>query len=281
MSGSATAETMEMLRRTLGLDQSLVTRFITYVSNVAALNLGTSSNYSAPVIKVIMERLPNTLLLMLSAFFIAVALGIVLGWIMAIFANRWPDRLLTAIVLLLYSAPGFWIGLMAIVLFSARLGWLPSGGSETIGAEMTGLALVRDRFLHLILPSLALATFFVAIYARLTRAAMLEVLRQDFMRAAAAKGLHPLALQFRHALRNALIPVTTVAGLHLANLLSGAVVVETVFNWPGLGRLTMDSLVARDFNVLLGILLLSSVIVIVTNVVIDWIVMWLDPRIEI
>lgn len=281
MSGSATAETMEMLRRTLGLDQSLLTRFITYVSNVAALNLGTSSNYSAPVIKVIMERLPNTLLLMLSAFFIAVALGIVLGWIMAIFANRWPDRLLTAIVLLLYSAPGFWIGLMAIVLFSARLGWLPSGGSETIGAEMTGLALVRDRFLHLILPSLALATFFVAIYARLTRAAMLEVLRQDFMRAAAAKGLHPLALQFRHALRNALIPVTTVAGLHLANLLSGAVVVETVFNWPGLGRLTMDSLVARDFNVLLGILLLSSVIVIVTNVVIDWIVMWLDPRIEI
>jgi peptide/nickel transport system permease protein len=107
------------------------------------------------------------------------------------------------------------------------------------------------------------------------------VLRQDFMRAAAAKGLHPLALQFRHALRNALIPVTTVAGLHLANLLSGAVVVETVFNWPGLGRLTMDSLIARDFNVLLGILLLSSVIVIITNIVIDLVVMWLDPRIEI
>jgi peptide/nickel transport system permease protein len=146
---------------------------------------------------------------------------------------------------------------------------------------MTGLALLRDRLLHLILPALALATFFVAIYARLTRAAMLDVLRQDFMRAAAAKGLHPLALQFRHALRNALIPVTTVAGLHLANLLSGAVVVETVFNWPGLGRLTMDSLVARDFNVLLGILLLSCVVVIVTNVIIDWIVMWLDPRIEL
>jgi peptide/nickel transport system permease protein len=109
---------------------------------------------------------------------------------------------------------------------------------------------------------------------------MLDVLRQDFMRAATAKGLHPLVLQFRHALRNALIPVTTVAGLHLANLLSGAVVVETVFNWSGLGRLTMESLVARDFNVLLGILLLSCIVVIVTNVVIDWIVMWLDPRIE-
>ena len=281
MSGSATAETMETLRRTLGLDQTLATRFMTYVANIAVLNLGTSSNYGVPVINVIMERLPNTLLLMLSAFSVAVMLGILLGWIMAVFANKWPDRLLTAIVLLLYSAPGFWVGLMAIVLFSARLGWLPSGGSETIGAGMTGLALLRDRLLHLILPALALATFFVAIYARLTRAAMLDVLRQDFMRAAAAKGLHPLVLQFRHALRNALIPVTTVAGLHLANLLSGAVVVETVFNWPGLGRLTMDSLVARDFNVLLGILLLSCIVVIVTNVIIDWIVMWLDPRIEL
>ena len=281
MSGSATVETMEALRKSLGLDQSLITRFITYATGVVSFNFGTSSHYGAPVIDVIMGRLPNTLLLMLSAFFVAVTLGIVLGWIMAIFANKWPDRLLTAIVLLLYSAPGFWIGLMAIVLFSAHLGWLPSGGSETIGVEMTGLALARDRILHLILPALALATFFVAIYARLTRAAMLEVLRQDFMRAATAKGLHPLALQFRHALRNALIPVTTVAGLHLANLLSGAVVVETVFNWPGLGRLTMDSLAARDFNVLLGILLLSSIIVIVTNVIIDWVVMWLDPRIEI
>jgi peptide/nickel transport system permease protein len=281
MSGSATVETMEALRKSFGLDQSLITRFITYASGVVSFNFGTSSHYGAPVIDVIMGRLPNTLLLMLSAFFVAVTLGIVLGWIMAIFANKWPDRLLTAIVLLLYSAPGFWIGLMAIVLFSAHLGWLPSGGSETIGVEMTRLALARDRILHLILPALALATFFVAIYARLTRAAMLEVLRQDFMRAATAKGLHPLALQFRHALRNALIPVTTVAGLHLANLLSGAVVVETVFNWPGLGRLTMDSLAARDFNVLLGILLLSSIIVIVTNVIIDWVVMWLDPRIEI
>jgi len=279
-SGSATVETMAALRRTLGLDQSLLTRFINYVINVASLNLGTSSNYGTPVIQVIMERLPNTLLLMLSAFVIAVTCGIVLGWIMAVFANRWPDRLLTTIVLLFYSAPGFWIGLMAIVLFSARLGWLPSGGNETIGVGLKGLAMMRDRAAHLVLPAFALATFFIAIYARLTRAAMLDVLRQDFMRAATAKGLHPLVLQFRHALRNALIPVTTVAGLHLANLLSGAVVVETVFNWSGLGRLTMDSLVARDFNVLLGILLLSCIVVIVTNVIIDWIVMWLDPRIE-
>ncbi len=281
MSGSATVETMDALRKSLGLDQSIFTQLIAYISNVATFNLGVSSNYGVPVMSVIMERLPNTLVLMLSAFTLALTFGIILGWTMAVFANRWPDRLLTTLVLLLYSAPGFWVGLMAIVLFSARLGWLPSGGSETIGASLTGMAFIRDRLVHLILPAAALATFFVAIYARLTRAAMLEVLRQDFMRAAAAKGLHPIVLQFRHALRNALIPVTTVAGLHLANLLSGAVVVETVFNWPGLGRLTMNSLIARDFNVLLGILFLSSVIVIVTNIVIDWIVMWLDPRIEI
>jgi peptide/nickel transport system permease protein len=280
MSGSATVETMEALRKSLGLDQSTFTQLIAYVTNVATFNLGVSSNYGAPVITVIMERLPNTLMLMLSAFTLALVFGIILGWAMAVFANRWPDRLITTGVLLLYSAPGFWVGLMAIVLFSARLGWLPSGGSETIGASLTGTALIRDRILHLILPAAALGTFFVAIYARLTRAAMLEVLRQDFMRAAAAKGLHPLVLQFRHALRNALIPVTTVAGLHLANLLSGAIVVETVFNWPGLGRLAMNSLIARDFNVLLGILFLSSIIVIVTNIVIDLIVMWLDPRIE-
>jgi peptide/nickel transport system permease protein len=280
MSGSATAETMNALRKSLGLDQSLLTQLITYICNVATLNLGTSSNYGAPVIAVIMERLPNTLLLMLTAFVLSLGAGVLIGWIMAVFANRWPDRLLTTIVLLLYSAPGFWLGMMAVVLFSARLGWLPSGGSETIGASLTGLALVRDHIVHLILPAAALACFFVAIYARLTRAAMLEVLRQDFMRAAAAKGLHPIVLQFRHALRNALIPVTTIAGLHLANLLSGAVVVETVFDWPGLGRLILNSLVARDFNVLLGILLLSSVIVIVINIAIDCLMMWLDPRIE-
>lgn len=280
MSGSATAETMDALRKSLGLDKSLLTQLISYVSNVATFNLGISSNYNAPVVNVILERLPNTLLLMLTAFMLALTTGIIIGWIMAVCANRWPDRLLTTIVLLLYSAPGFWIGLMAIVLFSAHLGWLPSGGSETIGASLTGMEMVRDRIEHLILPAAALATFFVAIYARLTRAAMLEVLRQDFMRAAAAKGLHPIVLQFRHALRNALIPVTTVAGLHLANMLSGAIVVETVFNWPGLGRLAMNSLLARDFNVLLGILFLSSIIVIVTNIFIDLIVMWLDPRIE-
>lgn len=199
---------------------------------------------------------------------------------MAVFAGKWPDRVLTSGSLLFYSAPNFWVGLMIIVVFSAKLRWFPSGGAETIGVDLDGWAWFVDRVKHLVLPSVALAAFFMAIYARLTRAAMLEVLRQDYIRTAAAKGVHPVVIQFRHGLRNALIPVTTVAGLHLGNMLGGAVVVETVFNWPGLGRLTMNALAARDNQVLLGILLLSSVAVIATNLVIDWLITLLDPRIR-
>ncbi|MXN17890.1 ABC transporter permease subunit [Pseudooceanicola sp. GBMRC 2024] len=280
MSGSASKETVAQLRETYGLDQSLPMQFWNYLSGVFQLNLGTSISYSAPVLDVILERLPATLTLMLCAFVLALAGGIVIGWAMAVFAGRWPDRLLTAGSLLLYSAPNFWVGLMIIVLFSAKLQWFPSSGDESIGAGLTGWAWFLDRAHHLVLPSCALAAFFVAIYARLTRAAMLEVLRQDYIRTARAKGLHPMLIQFRHGLRNALIPVTTVAGLHLGNLLGGAVVVETVFNWPGLGRLTMNALAARDTQVLLGILLLSSVAVILTNLLIDWLVTWLDPRIR-
>ncbi|MBN8294816.1 ABC transporter permease [Rhodobacter sp. NTK016B] len=280
MSGSASVETMDAMREVYGLNDNLVVQFWNYIAGVLTLNFGYSISYSAPVLDVIMERLPATLTLMMSAFLLALVMGILVGWAMAVFAGKWPDRLLTSTSLLFYSAPNFWVGLMIIVVFSGTLRWFPSGGAETIGASLEGWAWFADRVTHLVLPSIALAAFFMAIYARLTRAAMLEVLRQDYIRTAAAKGIHPLVIQFRHGLRNALIPVTTVAGLHLGNLLGGAVVVETVFNWPGLGRLTMNALAARDNQVLLGILLLSSVAVIATNLVIDWLITLLDPRIR-
>src|SRR6202034_2592848 len=206
----------------------------------------------------ILERLPNTLLLMFSALGMALVLGILAGCVMAIFAGRWPDRVLQMVVLLFYSTPGFWVGLMAIVLFSVKLGWLPSNGSMTVGVPMSGFRLLADRASYLVLPSLALSSFFIAVYARLTRATMLEVQGQDYMRTAAAKGLHPVTLQLRHALRNALIPVTTVAGIHIGNLLGGAVVVETVFGWPGMGRLAMEAGLGRGFNLLMRVLLLFS-----------------------
>ncbi|MFI5003040.1 MAG: ABC transporter permease [Reyranellales bacterium] len=278
-SGAATAETMAALRERFGLDQPVLTQLLNFLSHLAHFDLGFSPRYNMSVLDMIMARLPGTLLLMVTALSLALVLGIALGSVMAAWAGRWPDRVLSVVVLLLYSMPGFWVGLMAVVLFSVKLGWLPSDSNMTVGANLAGWAFVSDRLSHLVLPALALASFFVAVYARLTRASMLEVQRQDFMRTAAAKGLHPFFIQLRHALRNALIPVTTVAGMHLGNLLGGAVVVETLFGWPGMGRLALEAVLARDFSVLLGVLLLSSFLVILANVVIDLLHAWLDPRI--
>lgn len=280
MAGSASAESMEQIRNAYGLNDSLFMQLVNYLTGLARLDFGTSILYGKPVFDLILERLPATLTLMLTAFALALSSGILLGWVMAVFAGRWPDRVLTASSSFFYSAPNFWVGLMFIVVFAAKLRWLPQGGAESIGMNLSGMAWFMDRVQHVILPASSLAVFFVAIYARLTRAALIEVLRQDYIRTAMAKGLHPIALQLRHGLRNALIPVITVAGVHLGNMLSGAIVVETVFNWPGIGRLTMDALAGRDNMIILGILLISSVIVIATNMLVDWIVSVLDPRVE-
>ena len=169
---------------------------------------------------------------------------------------------------------------MLIVAFSVKLGWLPSGGSETIASGLTGVDLLLDRLRHLVLPATTLALFYVAIYARLTRASVLEVSELDFVRTARAKGVGGAGLALRHILRNALIPVTTMAGIHVGGVLGGAVVVETVFTWPGMGRLAFEAVQRRDFAVLLGVLFLSSIVVIVVNMLVDLLQAWLDPRIE-
>ena len=278
-SGGGTTETMAALRARFGLDQPVLLQLGSYLWHLAHLDLGMSARFGLPVSTLVMERLPNTLLLMLSALGLALLLGLVLGWTMAAFAGRWPDRLLQVVALLCYSTPGFWVGLMAIVLFSVKLGWLPGNGSETVGANLHGLAWLMDRAAYLALPAASLALFFVAVYARLIRSSLLEVQQLDFMRAAAAKGLSPIALVWRHALPNALIPVTTVAGLHLGNLLGGAVVIETVYGWPGMGRLALEAVLGRDYGLLLGVLLLSSLLVILANAAIDVLHAWLDPRI--
>ncbi len=279
-SGSATVESMAALRKQFGLDQPVLVQLLSYLNHLAHFSLGYSPRYNMPVGELIMARLPYTLMLMACAFTLSLVVGIACGALMAAFARRWPDRAMSLVVLVLYSAPGFWVGLMMIVLFSVHLGWLPSGGAITIGANLGFWDAMGDQLAHLVLPSFSLACFFIAVYARLTRSAMLEVERQDFVRTAQAKGLTPFTIQIRHVLRNALIPVTTVAGLHLGNMLGGAIVVETVFGWPGMGRLALDAVMARDFSVLLGVLLLSSFVVIFANVLIDLLHAWLDPRIE-
>lgn len=280
-SGGATEETMVMLRAQFGLDQPVLTQLLAYLNNLAHFSLGFSPRYNTPVMTLIMSRLPGTLILMLLAQAIAIAVGIVLGAVMASWVGKWPDRLLSLLSLLLYSTPGFWIGLMALIVFSVWLGWLPSGGNITIGADLHGWAYVADFARHAVLPVLALAGFFVAIYARLTRASMLEISRQDFVRTAHAKGLHPFHVSVRHILRCALIPLSTVAGMHFGTLLGGAAVVETVFSWPGLGRLALEAVLARDYAVLLGVLLLSSFMVIIANMLVDLLHAWLDPRIKV
>ncbi|QKV51874.1 ABC transporter permease [Comamonas antarctica] len=280
-SGSATAESMAQLRSHFGLDLPVLEQLGAYLDNLAHFSLGTSPRYNLPVTELIASRLPNTLLLMLAALGTALVAGVLLGSLMASRVGRWPDRVLSVLALLLYSTPSFWLGLMAVVLFSVHLGWLPTGGSASIGVQMTGWDSLVDRLRHLVLPALAMSGFYVAIFARLTRASMLEVSRQDFVRTAMAKGLHPLRVTLGHVLRNALIPVTTVAGMHFGTLLGGAVVVETVFSWPGLGRLAFESVMARDYTVLLGILLLSSLLVILANMLVDLLHAWLDPRIQL
>lgn len=280
-SGSATEETMAMMRHSFGFDLPVLHQLAGYLSNLAHGGLGFSPLYNMPVAVLIAQRLPGTLLLMGLALAIALLLGITLGTVMALNAGRWPDRLISVVSLVFYSVPGFWVGLMLIVVFSVMLGWLPSGGSETIGAGLTGMAAVRDTLQHMVLPATSLALFYVAIYARLTRASVLEITSQDYVRTAVAKGLPPSTVAVRHVLRNALLPVTTVAGMHIGGILGGAVVVETVYSWPGLGRLTYEAVMKRDFNVLLGVLLLSSLLVIFVNMAVDLLQLWLDPRIEV
>ncbi len=280
-SGSATDEMMAQLRTRFGLDVPVLQQFIAYLDNLSRLSLGVSPRFNMPVSELIASRLGNTLLLMGAALSVSLAVGVVMGTAMGAFVGRWPDRALGLVALVLYSTPGFWLALMGIVLFSVKLGWLPSGGTATIGADLRGWDLLADRARFLVLPALSMAAFYIAIFARLTRAAYLEVSRLDFVRTAHAKGLHPWTVATRHVLRNALIPVTTVAGLHLGAMLGGAVVIESVFGWPGLGRLAFESVMARDHVVLLGILLLSSLLVILANLLVDLLQLAIDPRVQV
>jgi peptide/nickel transport system permease protein len=180
-----------------------------------------------------------------------------------------------------YATPTFWVGLMLVLVFSVWLDWLPSFGMKTVGADLAGGAALLDTARYLVLPGLTLGLFYMAVYARLTRAAMLEVASQDFVRTARAKGVPEGGVQRRHVLRNALLPVITVAGIQAGQLVGGAILVETVFAWPGIGRLAFDALLARDYQILLGVFLTTSVLVLVFNLITDLLYAWIDPRVEV
>ena len=202
-----------------------------------------------------------------------------LGVIAARRVNRWPDTLISTLGLLFYATPSFWFGLMCIVIFAVHLAWLRPSGFGTIGTDLTGVARVLDTLRYLVLPTLTLGLGFLAIYLRIMRASMLEVLTLDFVRTARAKGLPEYAVVVRHVLRNALLPMVTLLGLQAGTMLGGSVVVESVFALPGLGQLAYDSVVQRDLNMLLGIVFVSALLVIVINFIVDMAYARLDPRI--
>jgi peptide/nickel transport system permease protein len=279
--GAATPEYMAQLRASFGLDQPLYLQLGHYLWNIVTLDLGFSFRQNMPVFDLVVDRLPATLLLMVAAIVIALALGVTLGVLSALRVHTWVDNLASLFVLAAYAMPTFWLGLMAIVLFSARLGWLPSGGMVDISANHTGFAWVVDVARHAVLPAATLATFYLAVYAKLVRSSMLELYGADFIRTARAKGAGETRITLVHTLRNALLPLVTMLGFQIASLLSGAVLVESVFSWPGLGRLAFEAILARDFNLLLGILLLSSILVTLINIGVDVLYAWLDPRVQL
>ena len=278
---SATPEYMAQLRQRFGLDRPLVAQLASYVWGVVNLDLGFSFRHNTTVLHLVLERLPATLVLMGTSLALAVAAGVVFGVTAARHVHRPADGAIAVLVLLSYATPTFWIGLMLIVLFSVKLGWLPTGGMMTIGAGLSGVGRVLDVAHHLILPAASLSLFYAAIYTRLMRASMLEVAGQDYVRTARAKGISERRVMYGHTLRNALLPLVTVVGVQVGSLLGGSVLVESVFGWPGLGRLAFEAVQQRDYNLLLGILLLSSLLVIVVNLVIDLLYAVLDPRIEL
>ncbi|WP_133775068.1 ABC transporter permease [Enterovirga rhinocerotis] len=279
--GAATPEFMAALRQQFGLDQPVHVQFAKYIGNILTLNLGYSFRQGMPVSWLILDRLPATMLLMGASIGFASILGSALGFLAARHAGRLTDTVVSVVALLFYATPVFWIGVVLIVVFSVWLDWLPVGGMATIEAGYTGIAYAVDVARHLVLPALTLGLFYLAIYTRLMRASMLQVYGEDFIRTAVAKGVSPRNVAARHVLRNALLPVVTMLGMQIGSILGGAILVETVFSWPGLGRLAFESLFQRDLNLLLGILLSSSVLVVLVNIAVDLAYRLLDPRVEI
>ena len=280
-SGGMSPELMAQLRTQYGLDKSLPVQLGVYLGKVAQGDLGYSYFFNLPVTSMIAERVPATLLLVLSAVLLAFFVGTALG----VLSSRRPNGLLSQFITVLslvgFAAPVFWLGIMLVILLASVFPILPVAGMRSIDSTGTGgFADMLDVAQHLVLPTLTLSLVYLAQYSRLARSSMLDVLGSDFIRTARAKGLADRVVLYKHALRNALLPVVTVLGLQFGNVLAGAILVETVFNWPGLGRLAFESVLRRDYPTILGVLLFSSIVVVVMNQLTDLCYRFIDPRIK-
>ena len=277
MSPSMSAEDMTRLTRELGLDRPVHEQYLRWTGGIVTGNWGRSYRDGRLVLEVIADRVPATLVLMLSAFSVAVLLGLLTGIVSAVKQYSLFDHLSTFLAMVALSIPTFWLGLMGIYIFSVLLRVLPPGNMGTVGAEFS----LADRLRHLLLPAATLGVVMVATWSRYTRASMLEVIREDYIRTALAKGVAASAVILKHALKNALIPLVTLAGLQLPLVFSGALVTETVFTWPGMGRLFVDSIGYRDYPVLMGLLMLTALLVVIGNLVADLVYAAIDPRVRL
>lgn len=280
-SGAGDPEIIEQIRADLGLDDPFVVQLGGYVGDVTQGDLGTSYRFNEPVTELITSRLWPTFLLVTTAVTFAIVIGVLVG----VFTARRPESPIshgvTVFSLTGYSMPVFWTGLLLVIMFASNVQWFPVAGMRDVRLDGSWLEEWIDIAHHLVLPSLTLGLIYLAQYSRLSRASMLEVLQSDYVRTARAKGLGERSVVYKHALRNAVIPVVTVAGLQFGQLLSGALLVETVFNWPGLGRLAADSVFQRDAPVLLGILICSATLVVIINILTDIVYRLIDPRIRV
>lgn len=262
----ATEEELDALREEMGLNGSLLERYFRYIGKLLRGNLGTSYISQMDVMQLYLQRLPNTLRLASLAMVVAVLMSVPLGIIAAVNQNSWKDTIAMILALIGLSMPNFWLGLLLMLLFSLKLGWFPSGGSE--GA------------LSVVLPAVTVGVGLAALLTRTTRSSMLDVLRQDYLRTARAKGVSEKKVVMHHALRNALIPIITIFGVQFSNVLGGSVLAETVFAWPGVGRLVVDAIDQRDIPTVTGALIMTTMLVTVVNLVVDIVYAYVDPRIK-
>lgn len=278
--GGADAQQLEALRQSWGLDQGPFQRFFAYVSALFAGDFGWSTAFQKPVLTVIMERLPATLLLMGVSTFLAFFAGSLLGVVAGAKPNSKRDRILSLTSLALYAVPGFWLGLVLIVVFGVSLRWLPIGGLETIASGKVGLARAADITKHLILPVLSLSCVYLTLYLRLMRDRMVDLRQEVFVQALKARGISTRRIIWRHIARNAVLPVVTMLGLQAGVMLGGSVVIESVFAIPGFGRLAAEAVSKRDTALLLGVILFGAFAVIIANLLVDLAYSRLDPRVS-
>lgn len=273
---TASVVDIENIRANLGLDKPLPVRYVIWLGKVLQGDLGTSFQHAEPVTKLIFERLPNTLVLAITATIFSFCVAIPAGIISAVKRNTWIDSVISTIAFIGISLPSFWFALMLILLFSLKLGWLPSGGMRTNFDEFVFM----DRFRHIILPAAVMGMGAMAAKMRYMRSSMLEVIRQDYIRTARSKGLAEIVVIFGHALRNAILPIITLIGLIIPGLFSGAVIIEQIFSWPGVGSQAVGATFMRDYPLQMGTILISSVMVIVGSILADIGYALADPRIK-